>query len=289
MDYEIEIPFGAFDSELMHQEIFIPEGFEATIDGNKIILKKKESEDERIRKELLNHCIKAANGETMVVSTDDYYRWSKWLEKQGTSYTKKDVDNAYVEGMAFAKDELEKQGEQKSVGEEIVEALRTEYEKGRADAFAQMQKEWSKEDEKCIRLSTDIIDSALRAGFCVQLDRDRCVDWFNSIKDRLQPQTKQEWSEEDKDMIQALNACINAAIKGGMNYISFDSKSILIGKVKNWLKSLKGRVQPKNHWKPSKEQVEALAWALSLAKNCGEECAFDLRTLYEQLKKLKGE
>ena len=35
-----------------------------------------------------------------------------WLEKQGTSYTKRCVDDAYVEGMAFAKDELEKQDEQ---------------------------------------------------------------------------------------------------------------------------------------------------------------------------------
>ena len=42
-------------------------------------------------------------------------------------------------------------------------------------------------------------------------------------------------------------------------------------------------------WKPSDEQMKALADALSLAKNCGEERAFDLRTLYEQLKKLKGE
>ena len=52
----------------------------------------------------------------------------------------------------------------------------------------------------------------------------------------------------------------------------------------NWLKSLKDRYT----WKPSDEQMEALANALSLAKNCGEESAFDLRTLYEQLKKLKG-
>ena len=41
MDYkEKEIPFGAFNSELMQQEINIPEGFTATIEGNKIILKK---------------------------------------------------------------------------------------------------------------------------------------------------------------------------------------------------------------------------------------------------------
>ena len=67
-----------------------------------------------------------------------------------------------------------------------------------------------------------------------------------------------------------------------------------------WLKSLKGRVgnfddgykvgvsaAKHNQWKPSAEQIEALDWALSLAKNCGEACVFDLRTLQDQIKKLK--
>ena len=45
--------------------------------------------------------------------------------------------------------------------------------------------------------------------------------------------------------------------------------------------------EPTYTWKPSDEQMEALDWALSLAKNCGEECAFYLRTLQDQLKKLK--
>lgn len=49
-----------------------------------------------------------------------------------------------------------------------------------------------------------------------------------------------------------------------------------------WLKSLKARYT----WKPSIEQMKALADALSFAKNCGEERAFDLRTLHEQLQKL---
>ena len=57
----------------------------------------------------------------------------------------------------------------------------------------QPKQAWGKEDEKCIRLSTDIIDSALRAGFCVQLDRDRCVDWLKSLKERYtwKPTTEQ--------------------------------------------------------------------------------------------------
>ena len=50
----------------------------------------------------------------------------------------------------------------------------------------------------------------------------------------------------------------------------------------DWLKTIKERYV----WKPSDEQMKALDWALSLAKNCGDECAFDLRTLQEQLKKL---
>jgi len=43
---EIEIPFGAKDSELCGWEYTIPEGMEATIVDNKIIVKKKEFEDE---------------------------------------------------------------------------------------------------------------------------------------------------------------------------------------------------------------------------------------------------
>lgn len=41
-DEGVDIPFGAFDSELCYQEINIPDGFQATIEGRKIILKKEE-------------------------------------------------------------------------------------------------------------------------------------------------------------------------------------------------------------------------------------------------------
>lgn len=55
-----------------------------------------------------------------------------------------------------------------------------------------------------------------------------------------------------------------------------------------WLEQQEGKhiTEPQSRWRPSEEQMDALAWALSLAKNCGEECAFDLRTLQEQLKNL---
>lgn len=43
----------------------------------------KESEDEKIRKALLNHLKEASRGKTLVVNTLDYKRWADWLEKQG--------------------------------------------------------------------------------------------------------------------------------------------------------------------------------------------------------------
>ena len=64
MDYEKEIPFGAFDSELMHQEISIPEGFTATIEGNKIILAKTESEDEKMLREIKRYIKEQGNKPT---------------------------------------------------------------------------------------------------------------------------------------------------------------------------------------------------------------------------------
>jgi len=74
----------------------------------------KESEDEKIRKTLIEY---------FNAYPKDYFGGLKkryivaWLEKQGTSYTKRDVDYAFVEGMAFAKDELEKQGEKKTINQ----------------------------------------------------------------------------------------------------------------------------------------------------------------------------
>ena len=63
----------------MEKEITIPEGFEATIDGNKIILKKIESEDERIRKQI-KAFIKSRGSQITQSKTDS---WLAWLEKQG--------------------------------------------------------------------------------------------------------------------------------------------------------------------------------------------------------------
>ena len=68
----------------------------------------RESEDERIRKYLI-YCVNRTTSEADAFNEISKEQILAWLEKQGTSYTKRDVDDAYVEGMTFAKNELEKQ------------------------------------------------------------------------------------------------------------------------------------------------------------------------------------
>ncbi len=81
----------------------------------------QESKDERIRESLLEylHTLPNHYSHDGVCAPE----WIAWLEKQGESYTKRDVDDAYVEGMAFAKNELKKQGE---AFDKIAQRARTE-------------------------------------------------------------------------------------------------------------------------------------------------------------------
>lgn len=239
MDYEKEIPFGAFDSELMHQEISIPEGFIATIEGNKIILKKIESEDERISKEIIKY---------LEQTVPHHHRDEVLKSKEWTAW-------------------LEKQGEQKHA-------------------------EWSKEDDNC--LSIIIAEFSKCSGRTVSKDTwMRCNDFLNSLKDRVSPQPKQEWNEEDEEYLNfVIDAMKILQVKCTENEIKRHSNSQAApyyGKVINWLKSLKQRIG----WKPSDEQMDALWNKISndnlpnSEKEISQQVA--LTELYEQLKKLKGE
>jgi hypothetical protein len=100
------------------------------------------------------------------------------------------------------------------------------------------------------------------------------------LKGHVPANKGKKWSEEDETMITDLSVIVHTYFSE-ISGIPF-KYDLSEDKIRTWLKSLKDRYT----WKPSEEQIKALAGALSLAKNCGEENAFDLRTLYEQLKKL---
>ena len=134
---------------------------------------------------------------------------------------------------------------------------------------------WSEEDEKilnsiiCSINASDAIDGTIS----VSLEKhEKKINWLKSLKDRVLPQPKQEWSKEDKTQ---LNRAIYMMEQLDMTQ-SWDD-------VYNFLKSLKKRYT----WKPSEFQIEALE---SATENCAyseyQDC---LRELIRQLKKLRGE
>lgn len=69
----------------------------------------------------------------------------------------------------------------------------------------------------------------------------------NNVIAWLEKQGKQkpaEWSEEDKEMIEGLNNCLDELEEdNGWYYVYVNNKNIKLYKIRNWLKSLR----PQNH------------------------------------------
>ena len=124
---------------------------------------------------------------------------------------------------------------------------------------------WSEKDEKKTSLSDydlSMIDNLVTDENC-PLDSEY-ISWLKSLKDRVQHQPKQEWSEEDK---LALKQAIYVCNQNGYTA------------VEDWLKSLKP-----NNWKPSEEQMEALVIAVHDAH--GRSYYEKLFSIYNYLKTL---
>ncbi|WP_288888029.1 hypothetical protein [uncultured Eubacterium sp.] len=128
----------------------------------------------------------------------------------------------------------------KPTDEEMKELLRTEYEKGRADAIAEMKSSWSEEDKKKLnsiyQLIAEAADEHAFSTTCRIIGNKECVDlqdFLKSLKDRVQPQPKQEWSEKDEKILNNL-----------IDYIKVDDALQYSEKqVVDWLKSLKERIK----------------------------------------------
>ena len=206
----------------------------------------KESEDERIRKEIIA-TIHLYYGEPL---EDEAKEMISWLEKQGN----------------------------KPQGKTALEAIKEE--KVDNSNKVETNSAWSEEDETIL----DNLIYAL-ANDRIGNNRDEYVDWLKSIKERVQPQPKQEWSEEDEKIELSIEQVMNCASL--LNLVPEK-----IEKVRAWLKSLKGRVQPQNLWKPSDEQIKALEYFIRGIGESGHASPYDanlklVHSLLNNLKKLK--
>lgn len=206
----------------------------------------KESEDEKIRKNCIHFLELQKNHHAATFEIDECIAW------------------------------LEKQREQK---ETLCDKRRKEHpfhscqditELGRCAVEHEQKPAWWSEEETYIEDIISCLEYLEREDTERQYNGDRCVnpmrykpmiDWLKSI-----PQPKQEWSEENEQMI---NDIIEAIDK---TYAVSDYQEMV-----TWLKSIKYRYT----WKPSDEQMDALE------KECIAHSNYELCRLLEQLKKLK--
>lgn len=141
----------------------------------------------------------------------------------------------------------------------------------------QQKQEWSKEDEKKIHFLSRLIELQVKDDeYCFGEDfrtisKQEAIEMLKSLR----PQSKQEWTEEDKNIIETLiqelrlNAQFESAVrKLGLDYVQ---TLTVLDKCR--------RLCPCSSWKPSEEQMEAL-------KNAQDILVSDLNSLYNDLKKL---
>ncbi len=267
----------------------------------------EESEDEKIRCTLINH---------FKTQVDLSRTWNglkipdilAWLEKKGQTFTKKDVDDAYLKGICDAKRELEKQGGKKPIldveipfgaKDSELEDVSYDIPKGYHAEIEDNKVVIKKGELKPIKHNNEAtIDHNLNDYCCKVYNALHKENGGNLSFERLQhlamdiykwckeQQKPSEWSEEDEKHIMSINLAVSRCI-GKWHCCG---EKCPISEHSPWLKSLKDRYT----WKPSCEQMVALDGICSYIRNkadweISQDMVSDLYKLSEQLKKLRGE
>jgi len=107
---------------------------------------------------------------------------------------------------------------------------------------------WSEEDEKMIEACLLFVNANRTHPLAT-----KCIDWLNSLKERIQIQLKQEWSEEDERNLKGIIDEIEANKNNAPDYDLATYDRFL-----SWLKSLKDRVQSHQKQGWSEEDNERL-------------------------------
>lgn len=222
----IDIPFGAKDSELKGWEYTIPEGMEAIIKDGKVIVREKESEDERIIEE-----IKFAVLQMKTTREDTRQRCLTWLEKQ------KEQNPA-----EWSEDIIRKAVKEVGLTQYQIDWFKT-------NVFPPKQ-EWSEEEMKVLDSIIDDYEKAAKS-FC---GYDGKIGLLKAIRDgEYNLPNPAEWSEEDEKILDSLIRLYS--IEYSEYVCPWANGDITYGDVVNFLKSLRPS------WKPSEEQMEAFETA----------------------------
>ena len=237
-----------------------------------------ESEDEKVRKEILD-CFVSMKQQGCFPSKhkDRYDTWIAWLEKQGKP---KYLDASNCEPWSDEQTRRNLINFLKSLGAtEIPQASYNRY-------IAYLEKQGEQKPKfkvgDVIRRKSDGLEAKV-VNLVNGSAEAQCSDWTQFILDEqweLVEQEPTEWSEKDEkqrrqiERIASNNGCTKK----------------LQEQIHNWFESLKKRCIPQNTWKPSEEQMKALEFYIEKGfidkEGCFGKCIIKL---YEQLKKLMEE
>ena len=147
-----------------------------------------EPADERIRKEIISLVLKVMGREKDNLNDKNYNKMFDWLEKQSK--------------------------------ENMVEALRLEYEKGKADALQEQRKEWTAEDLLNRNEIMDILQ---------EYNRDDLIDWLDKLSKQscnVSPIDNFE-TEFEKQVSYLIASSINKENNYTADYVKWTANSLL--------------------------------------------------------------
>ena len=223
----------------------------------------RESEDEKVRKALLDYFKWNPNGQLLnEFSNREVFAWlENQSEQKSVEWHREDEQNLNA-CLGYIPDEFLRRW--------LTDVIHIKYDKTA----------WSEEDEGFLDSALWHIKNSITNGKIKAFVECPLSTWLKSLKERVGCEvnctTTKEWSDED-------DLQLNEAIEA-VNESSYSSKRKNV--VIDWLKS----IRPQNTWKPSDEQMEGLLWVL---ENCAErEGASKMLSLansiYDTLKNLKG-
>ena len=253
MDYEKKYKEALERAKGMHEQGMMPERLEY------VFPELKESEDERIKKELISFL---QLPHPQFVGERKQEKWIAWLEKQaehanfrnkiqiGDKVTRnKDGVLVNLSQLKRVAKKDEKQGEQKpnynnkELKDVVIEEL-------------------SKYNNNCLNTPWATDSTGLQYPL-----------YFANLGAKWQKKQKSVWSEKDE-----------AKLKSILFHIEdVENKDVI-----DWFKSLKDRVQPQNRWKPSGFHLECISDAIAIYEERSIN-AIGLKEILEELKKLREE
>ena len=286
----IEIPFGAKDSELNKFEYTIPEGYEARIDGNKVIIEQKVGKDEMIRQSLVEY-FRKFNPKNMWDGTFSFGDVLSYLERQKDKVVKFDHDreqkpakedgpfdeDKFLEGelAAFLQNYDKEYDDDAAISDVAIHF----YELGKK--MKQKPAEWSEEDEKMLFFLNEFMDNKGKDYFTT-LVYPKIKIWLKSLHERFNLEPKQKWSEEDEKMLNGIIERGNSEIPKGECGLTPNQVAWL----ETRLKSI--RPQPEQGWSEEEKKhlynaIEAVKYVYDISEGTsGFKCVEFLKSLRPQ-------